>query len=412
MKKILLQVILIMTFTSLSAQVKFEKGYFIDQSNKKVECFIKNDDWISPPKEITYRISDSTAVQVRDFTTMISFQIYNTSQYYIKSQIEIDSKTDTKSFNPTLENTVVKVIVEGKASLYSLSDLFFYQVNDDKIKQLVYKRYVSANSQLMEENTFRRELFENLKCESNTNEIRKLAYKEEKLIAFFKNYNSCQNSEYTTYADAKKKSLLKLNLLVGATYNKANFKMSDLYSQVPSVGISNEIKNIKSNYETGYLVGFEGEFILPYQNYSWSIFTAPTYQKVVFKTSKDNANPITNDKGFGTLFLDYNYTYFDIPLGIRHYFNLNKKSKLYLDAALSMILLTETNEIRKFVDKQGISEILPNNFDPKTSATAARIGFGFSYDSKYSLALNYLPKRTLSNSQVDGFSLIASYKLF
>lgn len=412
MKKILLQVILIMTFTSLSAQVKFEKGYFMDQSNKKVECLIKNDDWNAPPTEIEYKLSDSGAVQVRNFATMNAFQIYNTSQYYIKSPIEIDRKTDSRAYNPTLENITVKVLMEGKASLYCSSDLFFYKVNDEKIKQLVYKKYISANSQLMEENAFRREIFENLKCENNTNEIRKLAYKEEKLIAFFKNYNSCQNSEYTTYADAKKKSLLKLNLLVGATYNKANFTMSDLYSEVPSVGISDEIKNIQSTYETSYLVGFEGEIILPYQHYSWAIFTAPTYQKIVFKTSKDNANPITNDKGFGTLFLDYNYSYFDIPIGLRHYFNLNKKSKLYLDAALSMILLTETKEIRKFVDNQGISEILLNNFDPKTSATAVRIGFGFSYNNKYSLALNYLPKRTLSNSEVDGFSLIASYKLF
>lgn len=409
MKKILLQVILIMTFTSLSAQVKFEKGYFMDQSNKKVECLIKNDDWNAPPTEIEYKLSDSGAVQVRNFATMNAFQIYNTSQYYIKSPIEIDRKTDSRAYNPTLENIPVKVLMEGKASLYRSSDLFFYKVNDEKIKQLVYKKYISANSQLMEENAFRREIFENLKCENNTNEIRKLAYKEEKLIAFFKNYNSCQNSEYTTYADAKKKSIKKFSLLAGATFYKGNFPIFKTTTVAPSVGSIVTISRGSSDNISSFLVGFEGELVLPYQNYSWSIFTAPTYQKASFDAELKKIKP-SDELGFGTLYLHYDYSFLDIPLGVRHYFTLNSKSKLYLDAAVSVVFFTDRSEIRNFKNDNG-DLILEDKYEVSPSSSA-RIGLGYRYNDKFALSLNYIPKLSLSKSDVDGFSLIASYKLF
>lgn len=412
MKKILLQVILIMTFTSISAQVKFEKGYYIDQSNKKVECFIRNDDWIAPPKQIEYRLSESATIQEISFLSMNAFQIYNTSQYYIKSKIDIDTKTDKKAFNPTLENTVVKVILKGKASLYSISDMFFYSINDDKIMQLVYKKYVNAESQIMEENAFRRELYENLSCKNNGAEIRKLAYKEEKLIAFFKNYNTCQNSEFTTFADAKKKSIKNLRLLAGASFNKGNFPMKQTQTVAPSVGSASDIKEAAPEHSTNYLIGLEAEIVLPYQNYSWSIFTAPSYQKASFDAILEKIKPTQIDTGFGTLYLNYDYSYLDIPVGARRYFTLNKKSKLYVDVAFSLIIFTKISEIRTFEDIYGTSEVLENKYEPNNFSSSARIGFGYNYNNKYALSLNYFPKRSLSESKVDGFSLIASYKLF
>ena len=48
---------------NLFAQVKFEKGYFIDSQNKKVECLIKNKDWIGSPSEIELSCSIARAIR-------------------------------------------------------------------------------------------------------------------------------------------------------------------------------------------------------------------------------------------------------------------------------------------------------------------------------------------------------------
>lgn len=413
MNKHLLLLIFVFLSLNLSAQSTFDKGYFIDESNNKVECFIKNNDWINAPNEIEYQLLENGQVETRDFNRMSSFQIYNTSQYYIKSVVEIDERFEIEGFKPELKTVVLKVLLEAEASLYSFSTIFFYKVNEGKIKQLIYKKYVNAVSQLKEDNSFRRELYENLKCDNNIVDLRKLPYEEEKLIPFFKNYNSCQDSNYTSFADDKKKSIKRFSLLAGVTQYKGEFPISEAASVAPSVGTVTKRELKPSDSSTSFLVGFEGELVLPYQNYSWSIFTAPTFQKISFDAVQEKVKPKSFDMGYGTLYLDYDYSYLNIPIGVRRYFYLNEKSKLYLDAALSLIVFTEKSEISNFKDISGEFLVLDNSNKSDTpTAISSRIGFGYKYNDKYALSINYVPKSNLSQSDVDGFALIASYKLF
>ena len=44
--------------TNCCAQISFEKGYYIDNSNQKVDCLIKNVDWKNNPTSFEYKLSD------------------------------------------------------------------------------------------------------------------------------------------------------------------------------------------------------------------------------------------------------------------------------------------------------------------------------------------------------------------
>ena len=117
MKKQLLLTFIFFLSLNAFAQVKFEKGYFIDEFNNKVDCLIKNHDWISAPNEIEYQLSNDNKIEVMSFEKMSSFQIYNTSHYYIKSLVAIDKNSTSEGFNPKIQNIILKVLIDGEASL-------------------------------------------------------------------------------------------------------------------------------------------------------------------------------------------------------------------------------------------------------------------------------------------------------
>ena len=52
--------ILVLAFITISclqsySQIIFENGYFIDESNNRIECLIKNIDWKNNPTEFEYK---------------------------------------------------------------------------------------------------------------------------------------------------------------------------------------------------------------------------------------------------------------------------------------------------------------------------------------------------------------------
>lgn len=60
--KLKIALVLFMAITSLCAQTKFEKGYFITTTDKKVECLIKNEDWINTPEKIQYKLNENSQI--------------------------------------------------------------------------------------------------------------------------------------------------------------------------------------------------------------------------------------------------------------------------------------------------------------------------------------------------------------
>lgn len=143
--------ILFITATSFS-QIKFENGYYINNSDVKVECLINNIDWKNNPKEIQIKNDLNDDLEVIGINSIKEFGVYGSSKFE-RHMVEIDkSSTDLNKIdnerNPVFveEQLFLKVFVEGKATLYYYEDgnlfRFFFKVGDLAVKQLVYKTYI------------------------------------------------------------------------------------------------------------------------------------------------------------------------------------------------------------------------------------------------------------------------------
>ncbi len=155
--------------------------------------------------------------------------------------------------------------------------------------------------------------------------------------------------------------------------------------------------------QPGLIVGIELEALLPFNKNKWALFTAPTYQQLKFNESQ-------GIKPSGTAHIKGKYTFIDLPIGIRHYFYLNEKSKLFIDGAFSAIIFIKKDESKR------VEATYNHNFikyeSNSESLSAIRLGLGYKFDDKYALSFNYYPKKQLSQTETNTFAILASYKLF
>ena len=64
---------------NLSAQITFEKGYFLDNEGNKTICSIKNIDWKNNPTSITYRLHENST-SIKTIDEIQEFGIYGKSK--------------------------------------------------------------------------------------------------------------------------------------------------------------------------------------------------------------------------------------------------------------------------------------------------------------------------------------------
>ncbi|MEY2868107.1 MAG: hypothetical protein RIR01_525, partial [Bacteroidota bacterium] len=151
MKKRLFLLLTILTALNSFAQIDLEKGYFINNSNIKTECFIKNIDWLDNPVEFEYKLTPESGYISAKINSVKEFGIYDKSKY-IRAKVAMD-RSSTKAAELSIskipvfkeEELFLKVLVEGKANLYEYIDgnllRFFYSIDNSAISQLVYKQY-------------------------------------------------------------------------------------------------------------------------------------------------------------------------------------------------------------------------------------------------------------------------------
>ncbi|NMH24787.1 hypothetical protein [Flavobacterium solisilvae] len=410
---------------NLFAQVKFEKGYFIDNQNQKVECLIKNKDWIGTPTEIEYKLSDTSQSNTILLENINEFRIDETNHYYRRYKVLIDKNTDVPTDHFVEGAYFLRIILEGKVSLleYPQDGLLFYEIEKGKAKQLKYKKYVDTDAKVREDNSFRKELFENLKCDNITFEkALNLKYEKRELIKFFETYNKCQNADYENLNKHKTTGKFNLKALAGINFNK---------NIVPNVnfvigGGTDEKKfNPESSAQSSIALGLELEVLLPFNKNKWAIILSPTFSTYKSSSSKTYYNAmgayytITSPSSGGTpvtvystydfrLDTEYSYSYIELPIGIRRYFYLNENSKWFVDGSYGMIFHAKKPVEKIDFEKIRTSNIEPDDIEIKTSS-AVKLGLGYTFKDKYSVALNYYVSKTLSNSSGNSFSLLVSY---
>lgn len=378
------------------SQISFEKGYYIDNSNQKTYCLIKNIDWKNNPTEFEYKLSENSEFKKKTIQSIKEFGIDNITKY-IRDTVDIDRSSESfnqMSYdrNPVFEEETLflKVLVEGKANLYLFEDgnlrRYFFNKESSAIKQLVFKSYKSSEYEIRKNNRFKNQLWNNLKCPSfKINKVEDLNYQKNDLVDFFVEYNECSGEKYINYEEKRKKDLFNLSIRPG--FNSSSLSIQNSASSSRDTDFDNEL---------GFRFGIEAEFIMPFNKNKWSLIIEPTYQyfKSEAETSTQNIN--------------VNYKSIELPVGIRHYLYFNENSKLFVNGSFIFDISNNTSIIN--FESGADLEI-------KTSNNLA-FGLGYKHNDRYSLELRYQTSREILgdfvfwSSNYKTFSVIFGYSIF
>lgn len=396
MKKGLIIIFMItFSFNSFS-QISFEKGYYINNNNKKIDCLIKNVDWKNNPIEFNYKLLNNEDIQIASIHSIKEFGINNYSKF-IRSKVNIDRSSEYYNElsihkNPLFneEQLFLKVLVEGETNLYFYQDKglvrFFYKTSTSNIEQLVFKSYIIEDNKIGENKGYQRQLWQNLKCQSiSMKNVENVDYKKNDLVNFFMKYNECNNSNLTNYESKKQKKLFNFNIKAGLNNSTLDLKY----------GNNNASQDFDTQSELEIRLGIEAEFILPFNKNKWAILLEPTYQQLKF-----------NKTAYGQI-VKVDYSSIELPVGIRHYFFLNNSSKIFVNA-LYVIDFTSSSKV-DFENQRNV-EIKGSNY--------FAVGVGYNYNAKYTVEMRYgfnrdiLEENPLWVSDYNTLSLILGYTIF
>ncbi|MDO7172935.1 tRNA modification GTPase [Mariniflexile sp. AS56] len=397
MKKQLLLILTVIITTHCFSQINFEKGYYIDNNNKKTECLIKNIDWKNNPTEFEYKISENSDQSKATIKQVKEFGVYNFSKY-IRQIVNMDRSSSSLNKLSTDRNPIfqeeelfLNVLIDGHSNLYQYEEgnlvrYFYSKESSEDIEQLIFKKHKVSGSFIAENNSFRQQLWNDLKCQKiSLNDIKKINYTKNDLIGFFTLYNQCQNPELlVTFTEKQKKDLFNLNLRLGTNSS--------------SLSVQNEVstsRNVDFENKLGFRLGIETEFILGFNKNKWAIIIEPTYQ--YFKSIKKQTN--------STAKVDYKSV--ELPIGIRHYLFINNNSKLFINGSY----------ILDFLGSSTISYSTGAELE-LTKSSNIGLGIGFKQNDTYSIEFRYHTTRDLLNtytayySDYKTVSLILSYTVF
>ncbi|WP_298534254.1 tRNA modification GTPase [uncultured Algibacter sp.] len=393
-----LTIILVIFFNLISnAQITFEKGYFINNNGQRIECLIKNVDWEINPIEFKYKLTQDSEQKTQNIKSTKEFGIYNFSKY-IKANVGIDRSSEQidkldykREPNFKEEELLLKILVEGKANLYGYSDglisRYFYSLNTSEIEPLVYKNYLSNQKELRYNIRYKQQILNHLKCNDITqSKIERAEYTKKDLTKIFMEYNKCMNPEYKNLVETTKKNLFNLKLRLGVNSN--SLKTYYFNSHGLDVDFGNEL---------GFRIGFEGEFILPFNKNKWGIIAEPYYFS--FKSEKE--------LGIGTRSAKLDYKSIELAIGLRHYFFLNQKSKLFINASF----------VTDLSNSSTIQYSYGRVIDDISNISGLALGAGYNY-KKYHLELRYHTPRDIfrnhhhRDSDLNTIALIFGYTIF
>lgn len=397
MKKSLL-FLLLTFFTAAFSQIRFEKGYIINNKDEKSEVLIKNEDWSLNPTNFIYKNSEDGSELTAKIENVKEFGVYNFSKYARFTGPIDQSRDDLQDLgsekNPKwVEQTVfLQQLAEGKRSLYSYNNSkilrFFYEDGDTKITQLIYKRYLGENSSnIYINNEFRSQLANSFAGDVDGDKFDSLPYKAQSLTNLFKKYNV---SDSVLKSDSEKSSF-NLYIKPGFSFNSAKFQIS---------GGSYLDTNFESKLSPKF--GVQLEFILPTRRNKWSVFVEPTYQ--TYKQESKNV-------GLSPAMIEYSSI--ELPIGVRYYMFLNKDAKLFLEGFVNVADFQ--------IGENYITYQIPGTSAEKTYELQSQVtvggGIGFSYKNKYSVSARYSAK-DLGRKYVffkipyNSFSISAAYNIF
>lgn len=384
------------------AQIKFEKGYFIDNSGEKKIVLIKDMGWKNNPVDFEYKSENSSDIQKANINNVKEFGLDEGAKY-VRAKVMLDvSSKDLASMSdnrePELkENTLfLKYIIDGKADLLFYENgngqKFFYSSENSDPQPLIYKPYYVADSSIGYNEDYKKQILENLKCGIDSKQLNHITYSKKDLAKVFTQYNNCSGTEVINYGKSDtKKALFHLSIRPGIS-------SSSLTAEDPTQYIETKFGN-----STTFRIGVEFEYVLPFNKNKWAFFIEPTYQYY----KKESKTVAAEGWNFNYNYdANVDYKSIELPIGLRHYFFLNDKSKLFLNAAYVMDFKMKSSMKLQFNDMDIESR---NNFV---------FGAGYKYNDRFSAEVRIGTSRKIIsgygnfNSDYKTVSFILGYTLF
>lgn len=407
MKKIFPLAIFWFCLTS-QAQVQFENGYYIDNSGVKHNVLIQNTDPKNNPTLIRYKNNSNSKVRTVTIEDIQEYKVSN--DYFIRSTVNLDrTKDDIKSLktipNPTFkrETIFLKMLVDGKADLFIYIDgtlkRYFYRIDQSNIEQLVYMKYLKEANSIASNIKFQQQLFSNLNCESlKINQFKALKYNTDSLINIFKDYNSCQNSEYQTFLDSEVKGGLNFRIKLGAGLSNLSIEKN----------MADKGFDFKNTIEPK--VGVELEYIFPFNRNKWGFLTEISYRKSFYEESFQTSYS-------GLFKMEYNS--FEWYGGFRHYLFLQKNSKIFVGGGV--LVDFPFNSEAKILETTRYMDPELYEFE---SQLGGAFGLGYEFANKVSVELRYTSRKIYGenfipthydlkvDAKYSSLFLILGYKIF
>jgi len=243
---------------------------------------------------------------------------------------------------------------------------FFYSKEDpNNIEQLVFKTYKASGDLIGENNRFKQQLLNDLKCDQiASKDINRASYEKKDLVNLFVSYNQCGNLEVVNFEKKQEKDLFNLSLRLGVNSSSLDLESS-----------ANTINNVDFGNKTGLRIGLEAEFILPFNNDKWAIIAEPTYR--LFKSEKETS----------ALSAEVDYASIELPIGVRYYFFLNNNSKLFVNGSLILDITNKSSVLYSTGTELEIS-----------NSSNLGLGLGYKQNDKYSVELRYHTNREVLSS--------------
>lgn len=417
---------------SLYAQIDYKKSYFIDSKNNKIDCLIKNIDWKNSPESFSYKIDENSNSKEINISEVLEFRIYDTDQYYVRFNVTEPLKTDDNDLVKNINSFIfLKVLLKGEATLYeyhNFQDFFFFSVGNEPPMYLPHEKRIDENNKVKESNKFRKALYENLKCDKfSIKTFSNLRYISDDLVDFFREFNQCKNQAYEDVYMHRTKSIFRFKLNGGVHFNSelANkFAFDYGYDDPPSLGGNRNEKSSENTNsfdpKSNFSFGVEAELVLPFDKNKWSVFVAPNYQSI----SDVNGTSNFTEEGF----IDFSYSstlsysFIEIPIGLRYYFNLNNKMQLFAQLAYTQYIVLNSEQSQELegtaINATNFEYGLVPLSDKQVENYGGFLGLGLNYKTKFAIALNYYFSKNIkisenTQSSSNGtISVIASYTIF
>ena len=321
--------------TSVSAQKAFESGYLIDGSGRRREVSIRNEDWRFHPTKIEYRLPGDSLASIIKTASLREFGIDGKARYVNLPVLIEKSSTEqghlpTEAPVPQTETTLLRVEVEGEATLYSYLaarvQKLFLSIDGQAPGQLLHTRVLVEPGRVAENNLFQTQLAAHLDCGAVGTIDPQLRYDLRRIKRLVMDYNDCAGggSEVVYSNEHADHRAFRLTLLAGV-FNG-------------SYRIKNEQGSIIADLEKQYdlRVGVDFEFIPPFGNDKFSVLVRPSYYAFrADNASSQHPNELPASTAYHAL---------TIPFALRYYSFIGTGQGLYLTAGLGPAAhLGETN---------------------------------------------------------------------